>query len=166
MLAGYRVVSSPYAGVYRRITWPGSPRWCLLPVRGGLPIGTADDSLFPESPPRTRGFTGHYRIPGGIQDVSSPYAGVYRLCPARRRRLAGLLPVRGGLPMATIIQRKQAESPPRTRGFTEIVNLGISQAEVSSPYAGVYRRLSGRSVDNERLLPVRGGLPATSLWAA
>jgi hypothetical protein len=51
-------------------------------------------------------------------------------------------------------------SPPRTRGFTGILERLNQRVKVSSPYAGVYRFRSAPCPPRGRLLPVRGGLPA------
>ncbi len=71
--------------------------------------------------------------------VSSPYAGVYRRPAYGRHSGPCLLPVRGGLPVDLVPEKRSFQSPPRTRGFT-----GAAFSSISA---------------SKSLLPVRGGLP-------
>ena len=160
-------VSSPYAGVHRWC-WLTVAAWCrVFPVRGGSPVGrTCAAILSMQCLPHTRGFTLGERLSrierqscvfpvrGGsphhdrrvrLWIVSSPCAGVHRHF-AQHARLAGsVFPVRGGSPARTDEFRPRACRVFPVRGgspgcswFVELVVV------VSSPYAGVHRRI-GRS---------------------
>ncbi len=93
------VVSPPCAGVYRL---RGRLPVCanrLSPVRGGLPEFSIVRAALAQSLPRARGFTfPRWRLGHG-HPVSPPCAGVYRRSSSTSSPMAGLSPVRGGLPI-------------------------------------------------------------------
>jgi len=51
---------------------------------------------------------------------------------------------------------------PRTRGFTFAHHIDAADRIVSSPHAGVHRRVSPASVQRHRVFPARGGSPPTA----
>ena len=152
-------VSSPHAGVHRSDT-PRCPMpERVFPARGGSPDTVCSPKIPALCLPRTRGFTDYGTVTGSSFYVSSPHAGVHRTRTACFIASSCVFPARGGSPIQRDMAQAGVSCLPHTRGFSGGIYRRRDKSCVSSPHAGVHRRLPTRPRAQRRFFLARGGSP-------
>ena len=157
-----RSVCSASAEVHRPRRPNGLGPHRLLRQRGGSPETPVTRSVWLESAPPARRFTGHELLLHQVRGVCSASAEVHRPDGSPAGPGSRLLRQRGGSPMKFPKEWRGDGSAPPARRFTDVLGAVDRDRVVCSASAEVHRRTSSTRWTMRGLLRQSGGSPSRS----
>jgi hypothetical protein len=151
--------SSAHARVHRRRRGLAGVRCRFFRARAGSPqLQKVSPEIF-KVLPRTRGFTGIRPATVGGEKGSSAHARVHRAANCGTLGHGRFFRARAGSPSLLALDLGQQMVLPRTRGFTDIINVGLVDYWGSSAHARVHRLPNAYSVPQGWFFRARAGSP-------